>query len=210
MAIDLDPGTLAGLDRDPDTAVGGRLNGAGYGARTAIPNHGARIEKHYRRKLSALAIDFPLRHFGPSIDFDKPVGLAVHEDARHLVGGFARVASPLRVAHVSKRLPAGTSARQRSTQPVPVARLPHRPRSHPRRQHLVVLARPLRSGAARRAALRPWCSPTPPPICRRSSWIGARPRAWARSRGSTTARCGTPAPPRAPSSRATRSRSDFF
>ena len=87
MAIGLDPGILAGLHRDPDTAVEGRLNGASYCARIVIPDYGARIEKHYGRKLSALAIDFPFRHFGLSIDFDKPVELALHEDSRRLDGG---------------------------------------------------------------------------------------------------------------------------
>ena len=63
MAIGLDPGILAGLHRDPDAAVEGRLNGAGYCARITIPDYGARVEKHYGRKLGALAIDFPSRHF---------------------------------------------------------------------------------------------------------------------------------------------------
>lgn len=87
MAIGLDPGILAGPHRDPDSAVEGRLNGAGYRARIAIPHYGARIEKHYGRKLNALAIGFPFRHFGLSIDFAKPVELAVHEDARRLDDG---------------------------------------------------------------------------------------------------------------------------
>ena len=62
MAIGLDPGTLAGLHRDPDTALEGRLNGAGNRAWIAIPNHGTRIERHSGRKLGALAVDFPFRH----------------------------------------------------------------------------------------------------------------------------------------------------
>ncbi len=87
MAIGLDPGALAGLQRDPDTVLEGRLNGAGYCARIAIPNYGARIEKRYGRELSALAIDFPFRHFGLSVDFDTPVELAVHDDGRRLDDG---------------------------------------------------------------------------------------------------------------------------
>ena len=87
MAIGLDPGILAGLHRDPDAAVEGRLNGAGYCARITIPDYGARVEKHYGRKLGTLGIDFPFRHFGLSIDFDKPVELAAHDEERRVDNG---------------------------------------------------------------------------------------------------------------------------
>ncbi len=112
MAIGLDPGILAGLHRDPDARLEGRLNGAGYCARIAIPNYGARIEKYYGRKLSALTIDFPFRHFGLFIDFDKPVELALHDDARRLDGGLRALlrrfgALTFRNAYLPERLRAG-------------------------------------------------------------------------------------------------------
>lgn len=78
---------LAALQRDPRRPVEGRLNGAAYSARIAIPDYGARIEKHYGRQLGALAMDFPFRHFGLAIDFDRPVELAVHDDERRLDDG---------------------------------------------------------------------------------------------------------------------------
>lgn len=85
--IGLDPRTLSALQRDPGSPFEGRLNGAAYTARIEIPDYGARIEKHYGRQLDALAIDFPFRHFGLSIDFDQPAELAVHDDERHLDDG---------------------------------------------------------------------------------------------------------------------------
>lgn len=92
MPLGLDPGALAALQRDPGAGFEGRLNGAGYRARIAIPDYGTRIEKHYGRQLGgrglgALAIEFPFRHFGLTIDFDKPVELAVHDDGRRLDAG---------------------------------------------------------------------------------------------------------------------------
>ena len=57
MAIGLDPIALAALQRDPRTPVEGRLNGTAYTARVAIPDYGARIERHYGRRLSALKVD---------------------------------------------------------------------------------------------------------------------------------------------------------
>ena len=92
MTVGLDPNTLAALHRAPDAAFEGRLNGAGYRARIAIPDYGRRIEKHFDRQLGgrelgALAIEFPFRHFGLTIDFDQPVELAVHDDGRCLDAG---------------------------------------------------------------------------------------------------------------------------
>ncbi len=87
MPVGLDSVTLAGLHRDPDTTFEGRLNGASYRARIAIPDYRPRIEKHYGRQLGALAIDFPFRHFGLAIEFDEPVELAVHDDERRLDDG---------------------------------------------------------------------------------------------------------------------------
>lgn len=87
MAIDLDPTALAALQRDPRTPVEGRLNGTAYTARIAIPDYGARIERHYGRRLSALEVDFPFRHFGLSIAFETPVELAVHDAERRLDEG---------------------------------------------------------------------------------------------------------------------------
>ncbi len=87
MAIGLDPTALAALQRDPRTPVEGRLNGTAYTARIAIPDYGARIERHYGRRLSVLDMDFPFRHFGLSIEFETPVELAVHDDERRLDAG---------------------------------------------------------------------------------------------------------------------------
>ncbi len=87
MAIDLDPTALVALARDPGTPVEGRLNGTTYTARIAIPNYGARIERQYGRRLNALAMDFPFRHFGLSIEFETPVELSVHDNERRLDDG---------------------------------------------------------------------------------------------------------------------------
>lgn len=87
MAIDLDPSALAALERDPGTPVEGHLNGTTYTARIAIPDYGARIERHYGQRPSALAMDFPFRHFGLSIEFETPVELSVHDDERRLDDG---------------------------------------------------------------------------------------------------------------------------
>ncbi len=84
--FDPDP-ALAALRRDPHTPVEGRLNGTAYSARIAIPDYGACIERHYGRRPGALAMDFPFRHFGLSIVFEKPVELAVHDEARRLDDG---------------------------------------------------------------------------------------------------------------------------
>ena len=87
MAIGLDSTALAALWQDPRTPVEGRLNGTTYTARIAIPDYGARIERHYGRCLSALAMDFPFRHFGLSIEFETPIELSVHDDERRLDDG---------------------------------------------------------------------------------------------------------------------------
>jgi hypothetical protein len=87
MAIDLDPTALAAFERNPGAHVEGRLNGTTYTARIVIPDYGARIERHYGRRLNALAIDFPFRHFGLSIEFETPVELSVHDDERRLDDG---------------------------------------------------------------------------------------------------------------------------
>lgn len=85
--ISLDPVTLAALDRDPRRSVGGRLNGSAFTARIAIADYGSRIERHFGRSLSTLDVGFPFRHFGLSIDFEKPVELAVHDEERRLDPG---------------------------------------------------------------------------------------------------------------------------
>jgi len=87
MAIGLDPIALAALQRDPRTPVEGRLNGTAYTARVAIPDYGARIERHYGRRLSALDMDFPFRHFGLSIAFEEPIELAAHDEERRVDNG---------------------------------------------------------------------------------------------------------------------------
>lgn len=84
MAIKIDPSALAALQRNPHTPVEGRLNGTAYTAQIAIPDYGARIERHYGPRLGALDMDFPFRHFGLSIAFKTPVELTVHNDERHL------------------------------------------------------------------------------------------------------------------------------
>ncbi len=108
MALGLDPRRLAGLLRAPYAPVEGRLAGVAYEARVAIPDYGARIERHYGRNPAALDINFGFRHVGVTLAFEAPVELAVHDQARRLNAGLRALIARfgpvvLRNAHLPER-----------------------------------------------------------------------------------------------------------
>jgi hypothetical protein len=91
MTIGLDLSQLAALERNPRKTCEGRLNGARFTARVAIPNYRDRIEARYDRRLESLDMDLPVRHFGLTITFDKPQQLMVHDQDRRLDQGLRDV-----------------------------------------------------------------------------------------------------------------------
>ncbi len=108
MALGLDPRHLADLLRAPDASVEGRLAGVAYEARVAIPDYGARIERHYGRDPAGLGMAFGFRHFGVTLTFEAPVELAVHDEGRRLDAGLRALIARfgpvvLRNAHLPER-----------------------------------------------------------------------------------------------------------
>lgn len=110
---------LDALAANPHDVIEGRLNSARYHARIAIPDYGDRVARYYAGfgDLAALcrrsAVDFDFPSFGFVCEFDRPVELALHDDAQKLDDGvrdIVRRFGPLivRNAHV----PADTTGLQ--------------------------------------------------------------------------------------------------
>jgi hypothetical protein len=87
MSAGFDLTVLDGLRQNPNTPVKGRLYGANYVARIAIPDYAARLEQHYDRRLDTLDVKLPFRHFGLTVKFETPVEFALHDEERRLDSG---------------------------------------------------------------------------------------------------------------------------
>jgi len=88
---------LDALAVKPHQAVEGRINGAGYSAQIAIPDYADNISRYYdwAGDFGAIcrcaAIDLGFRHFGLICQFDRPIELAVHDDAQNLDDGVREI-----------------------------------------------------------------------------------------------------------------------
>lgn len=78
---------LARRHNDPLKPSEGRLNGAAYQARVAIPDYCARLRRHYGPDTLSALKTMNFQHFGFEIEFNTPVELSVHDDVRRLDGG---------------------------------------------------------------------------------------------------------------------------
>ena len=90
MTLGLDPLSLSGLAGGE--ASGAVVNARGrsrFGARVGIRDYGARLERHYKRRVEALGLAGSFKDFGVIVDFETPAEIELHDDERQLDEGVA-------------------------------------------------------------------------------------------------------------------------
>lgn len=110
---------LDALAANPREVIEGRLNGARYQARIAIPDYREKVAHYYAAfgDLNAVcqrtAVEFGFPNFGLVCEFDRPFELALHDDAQNLDAGvrdMVRRFGPLIVRNA--QVPADTTGLQ--------------------------------------------------------------------------------------------------